>query len=284
MDLEALEFRQHLAASHAAMTGNILTITGSSAKDSINVSQGTNVIHVNLNGSESSFSQKQIKRIRIVGAAGNDRIIVSPKLRTRCLIEAGSGNDLVGGGAREDTIFGQSGNDTLVGNHGIDYLDGGMGDDLFYDKSESVRGSGFVSFATTPTVVHGGGGFDKVYTDITAFAFGVEDIRQGTEWIDNVGLYLELKLLAGKYTLIVKDSMSSGDTVVFQPMLQVTTGTYLIESTKTLDYNRYQFGDWDYVVTNTEQIDITSAIGSTIYIHRVTNTLTDLMIPLFVSL
>ncbi len=157
--IERLETRQHLSAT---LAGNVLTIIGTDRADDIAIAAGKREFVVHDNGRRTAFDVRAVKAIRIHGLRGDDSIILSPKLAIRASIEAGPGNDRVGGGAGDDTIFGQAGADTLAGNDGDDYIDAGTDDDYVEDAD------GF-------NVIHGGGGNDHALGDPYRLGSGVEE-------------------------------------------------------------------------------------------------------------
>jgi hypothetical protein len=185
--IEPLEQRNHLSAT---LTGNVLTIVGTARSDDIAIAAGRETFVVHDNGVQTAFATRQVRTIRIFGLAGDDSIIVSPRLTIRCSIEAGTGNDRVGGGAENDTIFGARGNDTLVGNGGNDYIDAGADDDLIEDY-------------TGVNVIHGGAGNDVAYVDPYRLGTGVES-KQQVGRIDGLRAQGETEILREDGRLILR--------------------------------------------------------------------------------
>jgi RTX calcium-binding nonapeptide repeat (4 copies) len=62
------------------------------------------------------------------GDSGDDVLSCVPR-EDWCLLEGGSGDDLLTGGAGQDRLLGRSGNDVLRGGANFDVLAGGLGDD-----------------------------------------------------------------------------------------------------------------------------------------------------------
>jgi RTX calcium-binding nonapeptide repeat (4 copies) len=67
--------------------------------------------------------------------AGDDFVLIDPKLRIPVTLRGGPGNDRLSGGGGNDKLVGGSGNDILSGRGGEDALFGGSGDDLLLGGS-----------------------------------------------------------------------------------------------------------------------------------------------------
>lgn len=87
--------------------GQIATIVGSDASETINGTSGADVI---------------------VARGGNDVITALGQNDVVC---GGAGNDDINGGAGADTLFGNSGDDAIDGAGGSDVCNGGLGSDTF---------------------------------------------------------------------------------------------------------------------------------------------------------
>ncbi len=185
--IERLEKRNHLSAT---LTGNVLTIVGTTRSDDIAIAAGRETFVVHDNGTQTAFATRQVRTIRVFGLAGDDSIIVSPRLTIRCSIEAGTGNDRIGGGAGNDSIFGERGNDTLVGNSGNDYIDAGADDDV-------------IEAYTGVNVVHGGAGNDVAFVDPYRLGTGVES-KQRVGRIDGPSAQGETEILRENGRLILR--------------------------------------------------------------------------------
>jgi Ca2+-binding RTX toxin-like protein len=157
--METLEGRRHLAGVVASLDQGVLTIQGTSRDDAISVAAGARQFTVFISGQAGpTYANSAVRLVRINAGRGNDSILLSSRLRVRASVEAGPGNDRVGGGGQSDTLFGQQGNDTLVSNGGADYLDGGSEDDYL---------EGF-------SVLHGGGGDDTARMALATYRSGIE--------------------------------------------------------------------------------------------------------------
>ncbi len=199
--IEQLETRRHLSAT---LSGNVLTIVGTDRGDDIAIAAGRRQFVVHDNGVQTAFDLGAVKTIRIYGLRGDDSIIVSPNLPIRASIDAGPGNDRVGGGARNDTIFGGHGNDTIAGNDGDDYIDAGPGDD-FADGGKGV------------SVIHGGGGNDRATSGSFLLGSGVED--------KSYGFTTDLVRGGSGVLLIVRGPALLGDEHDLGPLSDLPDGT-----------------------------------------------------------
>jgi uncharacterized protein YkwD len=123
--LEGLEDRTALSVT-PTLTGNILTVMGTAAADSIAVTQTGTTIQV----AGRSFAAASVARIVILGESGNDTINVSTAITKPTTIYGGFGDDTIYGGSGADEIYGGSGNDRLYGRNGNDAIFGGLGTDI----------------------------------------------------------------------------------------------------------------------------------------------------------
>lgn len=106
------------------LTGGVLVVRGT---------QGDDAIQVKLKGGnikiDGSFALADVKKIVVVGDAGNDTINVAGGITKKTLIYGNQGNDTLNGGGGADQVFGGPGDDALTGNVGADSLWGGLGND-----------------------------------------------------------------------------------------------------------------------------------------------------------
>lgn len=116
---------------------------------------------VSLNGVKKSFAFSAVKRIKIYGYSGDDKITFTDaygRVSERTAIWAGAGNDRVSGSVNRDTIYGESGDDTIGGGKSDDVVQGGNGDD---DLNGGI-GADIVSGENGSDHLNGGGGADIV--------------------------------------------------------------------------------------------------------------------------
>jgi hypothetical protein len=136
--IQALENRRMLSAT-VYMAGTTLQITGTSSAETITLTKSSGNINATIDSDSAiSISASIIRKISIVGGAGDDTIRIKGNLNKRIVINGGddddtlygsAGNDLLHGGAGADVIFGGDGNDTLAGDAGDDVLYGDAGND-----------------------------------------------------------------------------------------------------------------------------------------------------------
>ena len=135
--LEALEPRLALATAAGATAGAVvsiaivdgtLTVTGTDGPDRILIGQGgrPGYLSVVANGANRGRFGP-VTGISVDGGAGNDTILVGPRVTLPAMLHGGPGDDRLRGGAGPDQLFGDEGNDTLIGSSGLDSLDGGTG-------------------------------------------------------------------------------------------------------------------------------------------------------------
>jgi len=117
----------------AALSGDVVTITGGPDADNIHVrlKQSTNQIIVQDEGVVvGTFDAAAVGTIEIMGLAGNDHIVVGPNIDATVVADGGAGNDkITGTNNRPNILLGGPGNDMLFGGHERDILIGGDGKD-----------------------------------------------------------------------------------------------------------------------------------------------------------
>src|SRR4051812_33490971 len=172
---EELESRRLLTA---AVSNAVLTILGTSGKDSLVVTQDAKNVLVSENGAAAqAFAASSIRSISIDMAGGNDRVQMQAKggklpVKIPAIIMGSRGNDTLRGGSKNDTLIGGSGNDNLEGGNGADSMVGGDGIDVT-DYSGRINAL-FVSF-------DGGSNdgetreADNVQTDVVVGGLGNDD-------------------------------------------------------------------------------------------------------------
>jgi Ca2+-binding RTX toxin-like protein len=94
--------------------------------------------------------------IEVNSGAGDDSVIVSPRILIPATIRGGSGNDRLRAGGGPDKIIGGPGHDVLIGEGGSDWLYGGPGDDWLLGGSGGDRLVG----GPGPDWLNGGSGED----------------------------------------------------------------------------------------------------------------------------
>lgn len=93
---------------------------------------------------EDSNHQLVCEAVAIAGfevnaGAGDDSVIISPKILIASTLRGGPGNDRLRGGAGDDKLLGGSGDDFLYGMQGKDWLFGGSGKDWLFGGAGEDR-------------------------------------------------------------------------------------------------------------------------------------------------
>ena len=122
----------------AVLNGSDLLVTGSPDNDHITVSSDRNNAHLIVRSDGQTigtFDTAAISTIRVSGLAGDDSIVVDPRVTITTILDGGAGNNTLIGGGGSNILLGGSGNDTLVGGRGRDILIGGAGSDHLIGNS-----------------------------------------------------------------------------------------------------------------------------------------------------
>src|SRR5687767_12228061 len=132
---QPLEDRRLLSVSatgSASVEAGILTVVGTDASDTINISLNATdntKIDVSINGSVSSFAllntdgTAAITGIKASGGNGDDKISVNQAnggIALAATLLGGNGQDILTGGAGADLLVGGNAKDVLVGGDGND--------------------------------------------------------------------------------------------------------------------------------------------------------------------
>jgi Ca2+-binding RTX toxin-like protein len=134
--MEAVEGRVLLSASLGA--DGTLSVAGTRRADAIDVIVPANDprgIVVTVNGVQSRFRGKTVKRFEIALGLGNDRLQMRGVIGSLGVvdkptaIDAGGGDDVIDGGNGPSRIDGGPGHDAIDSGDGNDTLSGGDGDD-----------------------------------------------------------------------------------------------------------------------------------------------------------
>ena len=138
LQCEALEERSLLAT--AALAAGALTITGTDGNDRIRVVNDGGVLRV-FDGTTNigDFASTAVTTIAVSTGAGNDSVVISPKVTQPANINGGDGtNKLVAGGGAATLTTG-SGRDALFGGSGVNTFNGAGGqNDIFKVKPTDV--------------------------------------------------------------------------------------------------------------------------------------------------
>lgn len=123
--IESLETRTLLSAD---ISYGVLSIEGTSASDTVEISYGTDELTVLLNGDRESFAASQVASITVDVGDGDDVVRING-VALPVTIFGGAGDDFLVGGNGDDRIDGGAGDDRINGRAGADRLEGGAGRD-----------------------------------------------------------------------------------------------------------------------------------------------------------
>jgi hypothetical protein len=168
---ESLEPRRLLSAS---VQGGTLLVTGTPGNDTITIdfNKQKSLYQVSINKSVQTFRARTVNAISVDAGAGNDSVILTPRVAINATLLGGAGNDTLTGGSSTDLIEGGFGNDLLHGGNGNDLLYGDAGNDTLFgdagndtlggDANENLwfKGQSLPNFQTGDDSLNGGSGND----------------------------------------------------------------------------------------------------------------------------
>ena len=141
----------------AVLNGSDLLVTGSPDNDHITVSSDRNNAHLIVRSDGQTigtFDTAAISTIRVSGLAGDDSIVVDPRVTITTILDGGAGNNTLIGGGGSNILLGGSGNDTLVGGRGRDILIGGAGSDhLIGNSGDDILVGGSTNYDMEPSAL-----------------------------------------------------------------------------------------------------------------------------------
>jgi Ca2+-binding RTX toxin-like protein len=108
---------------------------------------------------ELTCEAKPIGGFEANGGAGNDSVIISPKITIPATLRGGPGRDRLRAGGGADKIVGGPGDDQLLGEGGNDWLFGGAGEDWLWGGGGDDRVEGGPGL----DYLNGGRGNDDVH-------------------------------------------------------------------------------------------------------------------------
>jgi uncharacterized protein YkwD len=112
----------------ASLFNGVLTVTGTTGNDQIQVTEANGVI----SAAGQSFNSAQVGLVVITALEGDDTI--RDDSAKASVIYGGTGNDWIYSGRGDDVVYGGQGDDTLFGGPGNDRLVGGAGTDALTDN------------------------------------------------------------------------------------------------------------------------------------------------------
>jgi len=164
--LESLETRTMLSA--VVSSRGTLAVAGTSSADVISIQRDLkrpSKILVTINGAGQKFDGTTVKRIEMVGGAGDDQITLNDSLGIisgrGATLWGDAGNDTLTGGLAGVTLLGGDDADLLYGSTLGDTVDGGNGNDTVYGG----RGNDFVTGGAGADSLLGWLGDDQMYGD-----------------------------------------------------------------------------------------------------------------------
>ncbi len=116
------------------LSSGTLRLTCDPTSQGLSVSlSGSNIVATLAEGAtqltQQQWTLSSVSTVLVVCDAGDDRVKVSTKLKVKCLISGGAGNDTIISGGGNDSLGGAEGDDILDGGAGSDSIVGGSGND-----------------------------------------------------------------------------------------------------------------------------------------------------------
>jgi Ca2+-binding RTX toxin-like protein len=137
--------------------GQMLVVDGTPNNDTIVVSPGARPGDVVvLENGVLAGPFHPTSRVVVLGYGGDDRILVSPQVRTPAWLVGGDGNDVLIAGGGPSVLLGGPGNNTLVANGvGRDLLIGGTGTNTLIGTGNAIFVTGTTSFDANQAALAG---------------------------------------------------------------------------------------------------------------------------------
>ena len=196
MHVELLETRRLLATfGTAQIVGDTLAVVGTAGSDRIEFERRGDALSIHfalddlviaavfpapVTSSTQDFTAAElagVTKIDVRTGGGDDTVILGKRIDLPARIDAGPGDDLIGGGNGTDVLLGGAGDDTLDGNYGTDTLYGGDGDDVLYTGATETTSDRLGILTIRPDVVWGGAGGDRAaVAGSVVIASGVEQV------------------------------------------------------------------------------------------------------------
>lgn len=116
------------------LSGGTLRLTCDATSQGLSVGlSGANIVATLAEGAtqltQQQWALSSVSQILIDCGAGDDRVKVSNKVKVKCFIGGGAGNDTIISGGGNDSLGGADGDDVLDGGGGADSIVGGNGFD-----------------------------------------------------------------------------------------------------------------------------------------------------------
>lgn len=134
LQCESLEDRALLAT--AALAGGVLTVTGTPGDDRIRIlSDGANLRVLDGSVDIGAFASAAVTAIAVSTGAGNDAVVIAPRVLQPATINVGNGTNKIVAGGGASTLLAGSGRDALFGGSNTNVFNGDGGvNDLFKVK------------------------------------------------------------------------------------------------------------------------------------------------------
>ncbi|MBQ7567786.1 hypothetical protein IJT17_03175 [bacterium] len=155
------DMKNQMAYELGINPSDVIVVSGSRNGDEISVTSGGDdgSVVVNVNGTETTYTAEEAKRLLIDGGAGDDNIVIDEDIATGMHIFGGKG---------DDNIYGGSGNDFIVDDYGYNNIYGRGGDDTIRAAGDDFLGFGINN-------IFGGAGNDTIYGgDVVDYIYGGE--------------------------------------------------------------------------------------------------------------
>jgi Ca2+-binding RTX toxin-like protein len=146
------------ALNFAALSGNIVTVEGTSGDDVINGAVSNGILSIKRGSRTQTFDASLVGRIEFYAGDGNDIVDLSG-LDIRSYVDGNLGNDHIIGGSNSDTLSGGAGKDLIEGLGGDDRLNGYGGNDILVGGDGNDRLYG----GNQNDLLDGGNGVDRLY-------------------------------------------------------------------------------------------------------------------------
>ncbi len=163
--VEGLETRNLLTGGSVVQSGGLVTVTPASTGPNTAIVSyqnvgGVNMLDVNLNGADYTYSLSKVGFVYYIGAStsGNQTFINQTSLHT--VAWGGSGTNLFIGGTGQDQFDGGIGTNTFDAGTGNDVLIGGRGINIF---NENASGSGVIQRIGTQNTINAPTNSTSVY-------------------------------------------------------------------------------------------------------------------------
>ena len=149
--IDLLEPRRLLAAAP-------VNVTGTAAKDVIQIDVGIDSYFVTVNGVRSDYPALNVSTFIISAGDGDDIVLIGAGV-VGVYADGGNGNDKIVGGDGPDTFLGAAGKDQIYGGGGNDRINGAGGNDKVFGE---VGGDRFYGGAGDD-YLDGGFSSDRIY-------------------------------------------------------------------------------------------------------------------------